>query len=726
MQAIENDDQAAGAVAHLRSQFLTTLLSKRKEAIQGRIGSGIEKDWTEDEEHYQGIDDANRRFHSSQQKGPLLKRWAEASVSPADEALGRSVVFVNITRPYVDAASARVADMLLPTDDRAWEIRPTPIPKFAVDQVVMAGAEAELLQLRDVAAAAAKAMQDQVDDHLVESGWHGEVRKVIEDSARLGSGVLKGPFPVRVSSRLTKRNELGQVEFIKKTGIRPGSKRIDPWNFYPDPACGDCLHNGSYTWEREFISRRQLKDMLDMPGYDTAEIVRAIKDGPSLLTTDGVSTSRTGMSVDGQYEMWIFHGHADVEHLMALGVEGIDLDGLDPEEDRLPAMAVMVNDRLVKVTLSALDSGDFPYDILAWQARPGQPWGTGVARHIRTAQRMLNGGARAMMDNSGLTAAPQIIIGNGVTPEDGRFTLYGGKIWRAAPDTGNMDARAALSAFHVPSVQAELQGIINFALKMAEDTTGMPQMLQGIRGDAPDTLGGMQMANNNATSVLRRLAKRFDDFMTAPHIHRYFDWMMQFSDDDSIKGDFQIQVRASSALVERDAQQHFMLQMASFARDPQYGINPAKLIAELSKGQRLDPRRFQYSEEEMQQRAEQQSQAAPSELAKAKLLEAQAGKAEAETGKVQAQTATTNVEGFFSATQAALNIAANPLIAPPADAMWRSAGGKDADPGPAIPEAVAPGSQLPERNTNPLTPANPQPPIHPDEGMNTGIEGGQP
>ena len=43
-----------------RSTFLLSLLAKRKEAITARQASGIEQEWQEDEEHYQGIDDANR------------------------------------------------------------------------------------------------------------------------------------------------------------------------------------------------------------------------------------------------------------------------------------------------------------------------------------------------------------------------------------------------------------------------------------------------------------------------------------------------------------------------------------------------------------------------------------------------------------------------------------------------------------------------------------------
>lgn len=697
----------------LRGEFVLTLLAKRREAIAGRAGSGIEEEWTEDEEHYQGIDDANRAFQNANQLFRSRKA-AMIGTQPKDKGPARSVVFLNITRPYVDAASARVADMLLPTDDRSWEIKPTPLPRLSPSQLSAlaaalgvhdpAEAQAQIESQQAQAKQSAAGMQKAIEDPLVESNWHGEVRQVIEDAARIGSGVLKGPFPVTRTVRMARKNPATQLtELTKISEIKPGSKRIDCWNFFPDPACGENIHNGSYTWEREFIGRRQIKEMLGDESYDQAELITVLREGPARTREGTEAVYRTS---DDEYEMWIFYGHCAREHLQRLGVELEEGD-----EDRMPTMAVMINDRLVKVVLSPQESGEFPYDVLAWQRRPGLPWGVGVGRQIRTAQRMLNGSTRAMMDNSGLSAAPQIVIGDGVTPQDGEYTLRPGKVWRAEPNASVTDVRGAFSAFVVPSVQAELMNIINFCLKIAEDTTGMPAMLQGIRGDAPDTLGGMQMQNNNATSVLRRLAKRFDDYMTRPHVQRYFDWMMAYSDDESIKGDFQIDVRASSALVERDAQQQFLMTLLNVAANPVYELDPAKLAAELCKGQRLDPKNFQLSEDQKAQRA--QAQTDPIAQAKAALLAAQARKADADATN-------TGMETLFSGVQTGQAISMNPAVAGLADGLARSVGFKDQDLAPIIPQApVGMEPVAPRENTNPLTPANP---VSPEVGVRHGIE----
>lgn len=727
MQATANNGgvQPQGAEAPAiddRQTLLQNLLAKRREAIAGRAGSGIEEEWTEDEEHYQGIDDANRAFQSANM---LYRSRSKALLSGQQQGQqpARSVVFLNITRPYVDAASARVADMLLPTDDRAWEIKSTPLPTLSQLQLTKL-AEAMRMPSTDavqdameqqakLAQEAAAKMQKAIEDPLVESNWHGEVRQVIEDSARCGSGVLKGPFPVVRTVRLTRQDPVTQLKTQHKVDeIKPGSKRIDFWNLFPDPACGENIHAGSFIFEREYIGKRQIMELLKDASYDRAELLAVLREGPAKTREGTESVYRHG---DDEFEMWIFHGHCMRQQLQAMGVE-LDHDA----EEQLPAMAVMINDRLVKAVLSPLESGEFPYDVLAWQRRPGMPWGIGISRQIRTVQRMINANTRAMMDNSGLSAAPQIVIGNGITPVDGVFSIRPGKLWRADAGSDVQDVTKAFASFSVTSVQNELMNIIQFAQKMAEDTTGMPAMLQGIRGDAPQTLGGMQMQNNNATSVLRRLAKRFDDYMTRPHIQRYFDWMMSYSDDDSIKGDFEIEVRASSALVERDAQQQFLMSLLQASANPVYELDPAKLAAELCRGQRLDPKNFQLTEEQKAQRAQQGQD--PTMQARAKLFGAQAEKALADAERLQALTVGARVEAQYSGVQTAQVIEQIPGTATTADALLRSAGAKDMDAAPIVPQASGAGEVPPVEvptNTNPFTPANPESPA---VGMQAGIE----
>lgn len=89
--------------------------------------------------------------------------------------------------------------------------------------------------------------------------------------------------------------------------------------------------------------------------------------------------------------------------------------------------------------------------------------------------------------------------------------------------------------------------------------------------------------------------------------------------------------------------------------------------------------------------------------------------------KLVAEAVNKGVEGMFSATQAANQIALVPGVAPVADQMLRSAGMHDYDQPPIVgpvPAGVR-AAPLPE-NTSPMFPASPE---SPSVGVNAGIEG---
>ena len=101
------------------------LSAKRTEAVSGRLSSGIEQMWVEDDEFYAGYDDANRHEFVNAPTKPV------ESLKEARPTGAGSTVFPNITQPYVDAVSARVGDMMIPSDDRNFAVQPTPIPELA-------------------------------------------------------------------------------------------------------------------------------------------------------------------------------------------------------------------------------------------------------------------------------------------------------------------------------------------------------------------------------------------------------------------------------------------------------------------------------------------------------------------------------------------------------------------------------------------------------------------
>lgn len=603
--------------------FGSQLGKKRVTAVEARRASGIEQIWREDEEFYEGIDDANRNETVTLKPRDPNGAGGTSMVS-TDVATG-SNVFMPITRAYVDFSAGRAADMLLPTDDPNWDIKETPMPDIIAQMDnpkalnlgpdAKPGApttigEAAQLMVKEAQGKVAKA-KTRISDWFEECQFSAEQRKVLKDAAKVGVGILKGPIPSKRMSRVIERDEqTGAVTMRIQNKTSPESRNISYWNFYPDPACGEDIHRGSYVWEKDRITARQLRDLKgtvdsdDMPMYLEDTITRCLEEGPQ-RKYDGDDTYYA--NDNEQFEVWYYHGVATAEDLRAAGIDADD-------GEVLPVMVTMVNDRVIKAALTTLDSGSFPYDVMVWQERENHWAGIGVARQVRPSQRIVNAGVRNLMDNAGLAAGPQFVIAKDAIKPLGKGAAYGispRKMWEMSGDSSIDDVRKAFAAIELPMLAEELLSIVNFGLKMAEDSTGMPMLMQGQQGNATTTVGGMNILTNNSNTPLRMIAKLFDDRVTVPHLLRYYEWLLLYGPDDSEKGEYIVAGRGSSALFERDAQNQAILQMAQFVKDPDFRINPERWFKEYLKAQRLDPDRFQYSDVEWKQKQQQMQEAGP-------------------------------------------------------------------------------------------------------------------
>lgn len=576
--------------------FAASLHQRRKEAINAREQSGIEQQWLADEEYYNGVDDHNRGQY-------LLKpSTKQGRVTQKQKSTGstRSTAFVNITQPYVDLVSAREFDMLFPVDDKPFGFEPTPVPD--IDRLVdsqspmpdgdMTQGEAAKQYLQEAKDKAEKA-ETQVWDWLVEANWHTEGRKVIQQKNLIGTGVLKGPFPNRTRKRkLAKDGQTGTIVLEAIENVQPSSKWIDAWNIYPDPSCGNNIHNGNYIWEKDKISGKQLRELKGQPGYLDGEIDGVLEEGPNnkYLTDDYRRNRNTWFQEQDFYEIWYYHGYATADELSGAGC-GCQGDGMD-------VCVIMVNERVIKASRATLDSGEFPYDVFVYQQRQDYWAGIGVARQVRVAQDVVNAATRAMLDNAGISAGPQVIFRSGIVrPADSVYEITPHKLWLVDEDATIDDVRNAFMSVAIPNNQQHMEAIIRLALEFAERATSMPLLLQGQQGAATDTVGGMQILQANSNTVLRRTAKLFDDVVER-HISRYYDWLMQYGDDDTMKGDFKVIVKGTSALYERDAQNQAILQLAQFSQNPQFMLNPERLMVEILKSNKISPNRVMMTDEE--------------------------------------------------------------------------------------------------------------------------------
>ena len=631
----------------LRVDALGVIMAgKRDEAVLARRMSGIEETWMDCEEAYLGIDDENRSEF-------LGARWAKPTTMsgpvttndsrrPNSSSTVRSTAFVRMTSRFVDAGSSKLCEITLPIDDKAFSYSSTPVPTIIEEldnEDVVMHPEKPGVQLTrppspEERAAATNAMgkyegpeevpltkgdlaQEQLDkandgakkaetrvyDWMVESQYAGEMRKVVFDAARIGTGILKGPFPV---IKIDKAWRDGKLTILER--IAPGYKWIDPWNFYPEGSCGEDPQKSTYVFEVDYLSVKSVEELKDNGAYLPGRIKQVLAMGPqrrSILHNDKPG-ERNQKVDDGRFETWYFTGTLTKEDMEACIEEGANpalfKPQLDKQTESFDVIVTMINDIVVRVTPRPLETKRYNYSVLPWRRRAGHWAGVGVAEEIRMPQRMVNAATRAMLVNAAKSAGSQIVLDRScVTPADRTWTIYPDKLWFKNADATVDDVRKAFITFEFPNVQKEMMAIIEYAFKLAEETSSIPMLTQGQSGKTtPDTLGGQQLQDNNANQLLRAIGHQLDDCITEPVAHMSYEWLLLDPDvPDDEKIDINIDAHGSSAMVERYIQNQSIQNLGNFVLNPAFGLDPKLYAVELLKSQKLDPRNFKYSKEDL-------------------------------------------------------------------------------------------------------------------------------
>jgi hypothetical protein len=621
------------------------IAQKRDEARAARAASGIEATWKECEEAYLGIDDANRHeFSDARWAKPMSMDGPVTTGSRPRQPDHKSTVFLRLTSRYVDAGTAKLGEILLPADDKAFSFSEMPVPELIAasedeSQVIHSAMGAPLtrplakgetppappqpppgtppaapqapqrvpLTVRDfaiekieMARKKAKAAETRIYDWMVQTQYRAEIRKVIHDAARIGVGVLKAPTP-RSKKVMAILEQKDGIELIIKQKIIPAAEWKDPWNIFPDPACGENIHDGDYIFERDHMSTRQVRGLKALPGYIAAQIDQVLEEGPDKVNTDGDARASGGQKNAGRFSVWYFYGTLTKDQMTAIdqaaGNEpSLASDG--PEEAN--AIVTLINDSVVRATINPLDSGEFSYHSMPWQRRSGHWAGVGVAEQMRTPQRVTNAALRALLNNAGKSAGSQFVINQAaIRPADESWAITPDKIWLATADFVG-DVRQAFMAIEIPNVTQQLMEIITLGERFAEETTSIPLISQGQSGaTTPDTFGAAQLQNNNANQLLRSIGYAFDDYITEPVVRQYYEWLLLDPEvPNEEKGEFQIDAHGSGALVERAIQDQVIGQMGALVLNPAYGFDPKKWAGEFVKSKKLNPSAFQYTEEE--------------------------------------------------------------------------------------------------------------------------------
>lgn len=645
-----------------------TLDKLKDEAVAWR--STYEMEWAHDYGQYEA---------SSRATPPTKKEGSQGSGDLADEEYRKTAD--NITRSKVIITSARLGDMLFPTNEANWalditpkpdipdELVPPPPPTVVTDpatgeQTEQPGQytpETLLEAKREVARKAMTSMTDTIRDQFGESGYDESGRACIFDACLYGTGVLFGPAlkVKRSHSYTSSRSAPMMIEAAK-----PHVEYVDLWSFFPQPArsIDECEH----VFRLHILPPRSLRKLAKQPGFDSAQIARLLKQQPThgALVTGamerGVIRPDAHVVLSDRYSVWQYRGPLPKEAFVHF-LTGMVQQGELPEEDALEMLKLMDEDNLteidcevwfsqgilIKIAMSTLPPGELGYYVFNYEKDPQSIFGHGVAYLCRDDQLATNQLWHAMMLNSMVSAGPQIGVKKGaIVPQPGSrvtaLTATKPRVWALSDDV--KDIKEALSVFIIPNVSNKIMAMYDRAKANADEHTMTPLIAQGEPTSAVPTSSGMAMLMNAANVVMRRLAKAFDDQITVPLVTAFYDWNMDHNPDDSIRGDYCVIPKGASHLLIKDVMaQHLQLATQMFSTNPVLAPYMKGSVFAKKNIEMLDmsPVEMLFSDEQVAENQRQQGQKPDPETMKAqaaiKQAEASAQRAEAEAKAVIAR-----------------------------------------------------------------------------------------
>ena len=536
----------------------------------------------------------------------------------------RSRVFANLTRPKAHSWEARLADMLFPTDDKNWGIKPTPVPAMVAASKGEGEEAAKAKAVMQEATARAEAMEREIDDQLTQSKYTIQVRRSIHDAVKLGTGIVKGPIANQKVRQGWSWDATKNAHVLAVTvDPKPTYNRVDPWNFFPDmSAC--TMEEAEFTYERHALNRKDMRKLARKPDFDKDAIRRVLDAGPQGKSPEHVAQIRTitdsgSEALEDRFTVWEYHGPLEIEEIKSICSCTGDQQMLEAMEEidvltEIMVVAWVCQGEILKFGPHPMESGESLYSVYNFEKDDTSIFGRGVPCVMRDPQAAINGAWRMTLDNSGAAAGPQVMVDKtAVAPENGRWEITPFKIWAKIKTLAAGDV--PFDVFNIPSVQTALAGIIQIARQLCDEETNMPLIAEGQQAaHVTQTAQGMAMLMNAVNVVFRAAVKNFDDDITTPTIRRAYDWNMQHNPDPGIKGDFDIDARGSSVLLVREIQAQNLMAMAmQFAPHPIFGplTKIIPLYRKLYQAHMLSADEFVKSEEEIQSDAEAQAQQPP-------------------------------------------------------------------------------------------------------------------
>ncbi len=650
-------------------------LSAKKKADEDQLGSTLHRKW----DAWQ----TSRRLVEEEWLKDLRAYNQQNEADKAQLSKFHNDVYFGITRTKCMAAYSRVVDILFQSKEKHWGIEPTPVP---FEGSVNAKTE-DMLAYEDEMNRRAELMETEIYDHLIDLDYEEHAKAAILESCILGTGVLKGVTPsVKVEQRWA-RDEMGVWDISVEEKPFPVMSSPSIFDVYPDPYA-TVEEDVSGVFERHVLTRGQFAALREDPRFDKEKINSILEKTdkgnhtPVYHETERRSIANmteTTIPSSERFDVLEYWGEVSGRLLMTCCPD----EEIEVTETYL-ANVWTCDSLALYARLSPLKKQKLPYHFFPYFKAPHQFWGIGPARMMRSSQQTMNGTIRAMLDGMAMSAIPMAEV-NVTMLREGQDPrkIEPGMIY--LKDNGDPAARAV--HFFQPSPPTNhLMNITDMFKRYADDESSLPAYSYGDTSNEMNrTAKGMSLMMSAATLPIKMVVKNLEDFCIRPFIESVFDWLMQWSDKEEIKGDLNVVVLGTTSLMAKEVRSQQLMQFLNISSNQMDAplVNRRYLLTQIAKSLEIDVNKVLLDEQEVAQKMEAQSKESAIDIAKAALYQMQTAREQANIDKIVAETANTNVKSQYAATQTAATAVMNASVLPVADELLKSANYVDAN-GPPI------------------------------------------
>ena len=130
--------------------------------------------------------------------------------------------------------------------------------------------------------------------------------------------------------------------------------------------------------------------------------------------------------------------------------------------------------------------------------------------------------------------------------------------------------------------------------QLADEQTGIPSYSHGQTGvqSMTRTASGMSMLLGAASLNIKTVVKNLDDFLLKPLGEAYFQWNMQFLEQDlGVEGDLEVKATGTNSLMQKEVRSQGLTMFLQTVQNPAIApfVKVNKLISELAYSLDLDP-----------------------------------------------------------------------------------------------------------------------------------------